>query len=118
MKRVGLLRASAAALGGMAVVTALVAIAVVASARAGGLSSPTHASFWAVPLVAGAVVSMLSWFLLSSSPAADTVSRQRRATVSCPSCGSALLDDWRLCPHCGSSSDDCAQSHEQAAPTT
>ena len=117
MKRVALLRASAAALGGLAVVTALVAIVVVASGRSGVLSGVGHASLWTVPLVAGAAVGALSWFLLSSSPAADTASERQRATVECPNCGSALLDDWRLCPHCGRSSDQTPPC-EHAAPTT
>ena len=116
MKRVGLLRVTAAALGGLAVVTALVAFGILASLRSGVVLGGAHAPLWAVPLVAGAAVGVLSWFLLTGSPTAEGASDDYRVTVACAHCGNSVLEDWLLCPHCGSASE-VTSPPESSAPT-
>ena len=105
MKRVGLLRVSAAALGGLAAVTALVAFGVLMSMRSGVLVSATQAPLWALPLVAGGTVGVLSWFLLDGARTSEDPSDDVRVTVACEHCGKTMLEDWRLCPHCGNTCD-------------
>ena len=60
MKRAGLLRVSAAALGGLAALTALVAFGVLISVRSGIVLPGGQGPLWTVPLVAGAAVGVLS----------------------------------------------------------
>lgn len=62
-----------------------------------------------VPAIAGAMVGALSWLLLSDG---DRTERPRRAT--CAACGSPVMKDWRLCPHCGRFVNDDAQRPEDA----
>ncbi len=64
---------------------------------------------WAVPILAGGGVGLLSWLLLSADSRSDSAT-PRRTMVRCTSCGMELLEDWRLCPFCG------ASGAEQAGP--
>ncbi|MDR3686351.1 MAG: zinc ribbon domain-containing protein [Coriobacteriia bacterium] len=53
-----------------------------------------------VPLAAGAVIGLGAWALLDDPvPAPQDASY---AEMACPVCGRAILEDWRLCPYCGS----------------
>jgi hypothetical protein len=54
---------------------------------------------WAVPLVVGGLVGLTGWMLLDGTT--PTGSEARYAETTCPACGRAVLQDWRLCPHCG-----------------
>lgn len=94
-------RLAAATLAALAVVAALAALVIVASA--GARLFPTGVG-WAVPLIAGGGVGLLSWFLLAGTGRDDEFD-VKRATVRCASCGTEVLEDWRLCPYCGESND-------------
>lgn len=53
---------------------------------------------WAVPLGVLFIIVAVSWFLLSQDHpdlSAET------SYVVCPSCGQAVLREWRMCPYCG-----------------
>jgi hypothetical protein len=104
MKRERLLRIAVSALGGLAVVTAIAALGVTLSMRSGAVLSGSAAPLWGLPLLAGATVGVLSWFLLAAQPIEGTTPDDRRDTVDCANCGNSMLADWRICPHCGSSS--------------
>ena len=54
----------------------------------------------AVPLAAGAVIGLGAWALLDDPP--PTTQDVPYAEMACPVCGRAILEDWRLCPYCGS----------------
>jgi len=116
MKRAGLLRATVAALGGLAAVTALFAFWVMASVRTGIVVGGANAPLWAVPVVAGVAVGILSWFLLTGGPTAQEPEDDRATTIACTNCGNSVMEDWRLCPHCGSSRTSVGPS-DRSAPT-
>ena len=54
----------------------------------------------AVPLAAGAVIGLGAWALLDDP--APALQDSPHAEVACPTCGQTILEDWRLCPYCGS----------------
>ncbi len=100
MSRSPAVRITAALLGGVAAASALFAVLLVATAdeRGAGFRSLGHG--WGVPLLAGVVVGILSWLLLNESPV-DDESRALSGHTLCSACGSPILEDWRLCPYCG-----------------
>jgi hypothetical protein len=53
---------------------------------------------FAVPLAVGTVAGVVVWQIVASEFRAPRHERMR----SCECCGSTVLDDWRLCPACGS----------------
>ena len=53
-----------------------------------------------VPLAAGAVIGLAAWALLEDPP--PTPQDVSYAEMACPTCGRNILEDWRLCPYCGS----------------
>jgi len=90
---------TATALGGLAMAAGLAAIIIAAM---GGRLIPEGA-VWAIPLVAGGTVGLLSWFLLAGASDEGTPDAGPVKTR-CASCGVEVLEDWRLCPYCGGSS--------------
>jgi hypothetical protein len=73
----------------------------------GELSGSRHipaSAGWAIPLLAGGAVGLLSLFLLAGTTLEEGQS-VGRSTVSCPMCGERVLEDWRLCPFCGGSNE-------------
>ena len=91
-------RASFAALGGL--VAGAVFIAMLADTDASGLG-PFHrlgAIEWALPFGAGACVGLIGWWALGALGGEDLPLHTEAA---CPACGRPILDDWRLCPDCG-----------------
>jgi hypothetical protein len=53
---------------------------------------------WTVPLVALFVIVAVTWWLLARD--ADD-SDDDSVYVNCDSCGHSILQEWRLCPYCG-----------------
>lgn len=51
---------------------------------------------WIVPIGAGFLVGGVAWALLATGDRLPS-----RASSRCPSCGSSILEGWRICPHCG-----------------
>jgi hypothetical protein len=97
--RLSIRRAGLAVLGWFAAVSVLVAVA----AEVG------HSEFarlynlglyeWAVPVVAGVAAGALAWLVLDGVHADDDL--PSHSVAACQACGRPMLDDWRLCPHCG-----------------
>lgn len=56
---------------------------------------------WVVPLIGGLVIGAVSLALLGSEKDEQPPDEIGLRSSSCPSCGSSILDEWRLCPHCG-----------------
>jgi hypothetical protein len=83
------------------VIAAVLGVGVALIAYAAPLLGARDLRFdWPVPLVAGGTVGFLSWFLVSATPSTfddDGV----RTVVQCATCGAEVLEEWRLCPHCG-----------------
>jgi hypothetical protein len=49
------------------------------------------------PLVVGVMVGLLGWLVLGTKREVGAKSPDK----ACDNCGSSVLDDWRLCPECG-----------------
>jgi len=97
-------RSTTTLVGGIAVLALVVALVV--GVVSGTLPTPRN-SGWAVPLVAGGAVGLLSLFLLAGT----TRDEERDAPLmktSCAACGMQVLEEWRLCPYCGGSSETVA----------
>lgn len=105
-----IIRLAAAVLCGLAIVTALAALVIAASA--GGRAVPVGVET-AIPLIAGGAVALLSWFLLAGATHNDDL-EARRTRVRCPACGTEVRRDWRLCPYCGAASR--TASRDDASP--
>lgn len=96
---------------GLAIIGASVAmwlvLTAVARADAAGLAAayPLGAFGWMVPVAAGAAVGLVAWVALGTGTASDPDSIIRDEHP-CAACGRMILDDWRLCPYCGTLVDD------------
>jgi len=108
MNRAALLRVAAAVLGGFAVVTVLALFVRMVSASGVPAWPMDSQAGWIVPIVAGTTVGVLSWLLLGGDDIVDS-GDSARPTVSCPVCGTELLEEWRLCPYCGVQSDEASK---------
>ncbi len=56
---------------------------------------------WVVPLAAGLVIGGIALVLLGTTDDAKDEADDLEAAT-CASCGSPIIAEWRLCPHCGS----------------
>jgi hypothetical protein len=98
MSRLFETRLGFAVLGGLAAVSVL--IAVVVQMDESGLSRLYNIGQieWFVPIAVGASVGLVAWSALGGLSGDDSPSHTEAA---CPACGRPILDDWRLCPDCG-----------------
>jgi len=55
---------------------------------------------WVIPAIAAGLVVLLSWALLSSHHRHDEQSTP--VMVRCTSCDAVMMQEWRMCPYCGS----------------
>jgi len=55
---------------------------------------------WIVPVVGGAVLGLVVLLLLREGEDGPEDSQELRASA-CRVCGNEVIDEWRLCPHCG-----------------
>ncbi|MDZ4063806.1 MAG: zinc ribbon domain-containing protein [Coriobacteriia bacterium] len=78
---------------------AALAIAIETGGGIGGCTT-TVAFRWFVPLVAAAVIGGVAVMLLDGHPS-ESVSVDTLQSGACAVCGSAIIDEWKLCPHCG-----------------
>ena len=99
MNRLSVKRLGIVVLGGLAAVCAMTATA--AAAEDTGMLRLYNLGplEWVAPVFAGASVGIVAWLVLSSMPEEPDVYTHTESA--CPACGRAVLDDWRLCPHCG-----------------
>ena len=83
-------------LAGGAFVVCATALAAVWVVRGPVTAQP---SVWVVPLTVGALLALVALLLVerSSGPADEGVP----AATSCAACGKPIIEEWRLCPHCG-----------------
>ena len=56
---------------------------------------------WLVALVAGVLIGAVTLILLESRQSARGDEDSSLASAECPACGNPILEEWRLCPHCG-----------------
>jgi len=86
--------------GGLAVGVSLLGLLMIANAGQGFAGcTATTALGWTIPLIAGGLVGLASWILLTEREGEDS-GRELRSTA-CEVCGHRVLDEWRLCPYCG-----------------
>jgi hypothetical protein len=99
MNRPPFVRLSVTALGGAVAVAAFLTFLIVSSEGSG-----VAPSGWAVLLIAGGSVGLLSWFLFAGIGRGESRGAGPQV-VRCESCGAEVREDWRLCPFCGDSSE-------------
>ncbi len=88
--------------------SALVAAAAIGAAVFGLLAfllanGPCGVTGWSsfgVAITSGMLIGVTALVLLGSRPLGADESETYDATP-CASCGAGLVDEWRLCPHCG-----------------
>lgn len=87
--------------GALAAIGVLVAVLVIVNAGwvFDGCTG-TGALGWVLPLLTGSVVGLVAWVLLFKAP--NYRDEDPRHSVPCPSCNKAVMQDWRMCPYCGS----------------
>lgn len=101
-KRVGL-----AALGALAAVSVLFAIlGELQDTGAGGVFTFALMG-WVIPLVIAASVTLFLW--LTMGQVRENEIDEGPVESACPSCGRPIMEDWRLCPDCGTLLESGAQ---------
>lgn len=103
MKDSPLLRTALAVFGGVCAAILMLGVLAVVN---GGLSfadcTGTARTGWIVPLIGGIVIGLTSLALLQSGEEVDRTNENASMHAStCLACGNPILDEWRLCPHCG-----------------
>ena len=89
---------------GLAVEAALLGLlAFWLASRITGHPSAATAIGWMTTLAAVSVGAIL-WYVLARDDAEDP--RSSTDGARCKNCGHAVVDDWRLCPYCGTFVDD------------
>lgn len=56
---------------------------------------------WIVPLVAGLIIGGVALLLLDMPHSSGGASTEQLQASTCASCGSPIISEWRMCPHCG-----------------
>lgn len=102
MDRKRLMRLLLAVGGAIGIVVALLALLVAINAGLGFAGcTGTSPLGWTIPLVSGGLIGGVAWMLLLRAPNySDESEVTARRSVPCPSCGKAVMRDWRLCPYC------------------
>ena len=90
-----------AILGGLTLAALLTAVLAVTNGTQ-GIAYCTASRFgWMVPLFAGLVIGGVALLLLDSRGSDRESIRDTSAPWACPACDKPILEDWRMCPHCG-----------------
>jgi hypothetical protein len=106
------LKLLAAVIGAISIAVVLLAVAVL-TRSVDGLDHSLAALNWIVPIAAGFFVGGVAWALLATGDRLPP-----RTRTHCTSCGSSILDGWRICPHCGhfvGEVMECAEPADSAA---
>ena len=85
----------AAVIGAISIAVVMLAVAVL-TRSVDGLNTSLAALNWIVPIAAGFLVGGVAWALLATGDRLPS-----RVRTHCTSCGSIILEGWRICPHCG-----------------
>ncbi len=112
MSRKTVLKLLAAVIGAASIAVVLLAVAVLTRA-VNGFGSSLSALTWIVPIAAGFLVGGVAWALLATG---DHV--PARMKFHCDSCGSTILEGWRICPHCGHFVGEAVSCPERADSAT
>jgi len=99
VNRLTVKRLGFAVLGGLLVVSMLTAVVAEIDGSGWAQLYSLGVLEWIVPIVAGASVGAVAWMILGAMPGA--AEPPLHTEEACPACGRLILDDWRLCPHCG-----------------
>jgi ribosomal protein L32 len=102
----------AAVIGAMSIAVVLLAVAVL-TRSVDGLDSSLAALNWIVPIAAGFLVGGVAWALLATGDRLPS-----RTRIHCTSCGSSILEGWRICPHCGHFVGEVVECTERADSAT
>jgi hypothetical protein len=65
---------------------------------------------WLVPLLTGVGIAGIVWSRLRTQGDVRGGRRVSLTQCHCGTCGGRVLEDWRLCPHCGASLADTSTS--------
>lgn len=85
----------------VALVAAAVSLAIAIQDGGGFAGCVTTIAFkWFVPLIAAAVIGGVAVMLLDGHPSGSGPADDLRSGQ-CAVCGAAIIDEWKLCPHCG-----------------
>lgn len=98
----------AAVIGAASIGVVLFAVAIL-TRSVDGLDSSLTALNWIVPIAAGFLVGGVAWALLATGDRTPA-----RTRMHCTSCGSSILEGWRICPHCGHFLGDAVERREPA----
>ncbi len=94
-------RALASLLSGLVVLGVVVALALTLFADTELYLLPRGEGLgWMIPAIAAGLVVLLSWALLSSRHHNELQSTP--VMVRCTSCDAVMMQEWRMCPYCGS----------------
>lgn len=98
MSRLSVKREGIAILGGF--VAGTVMTIAIAGADKDGLAQLHRlgAAEWALPFVVAVCVGLIAWWAMGAIGDEELPLHVESA---CPACGRPILDDWRLCPDCG-----------------
>lgn len=102
MSRVSLRHMATAVAGGF--LAGIVMLGVLAMLNGGvGFTSCTAMTGlgWMVPLVAGLTIGGVALLLLDTSESVSGLDSAAMNASTCASCGSPIIAEWRMCPHCG-----------------
>ena len=110
--RVPFSRIVIAVLAGLALTGAVVTLLVVVNAGEGFTRCSASGAFgWTLPILAGLAIGVLVWLLHLGSRHHHEPSVSSHATARCDSCGSAMMESWRLCPYCGDLIEESPSAH-------
>ena len=93
-----------AVLGALAFAGILLALLVLINSGWGFIGCTGLTPFgWIIPLVAGIVLGLVVMLLMEHEEQNDQdgQSPARLRATTCASCNGPVIDEWRLCPHCG-----------------
>jgi hypothetical protein len=112
LNRVVTRRASLAVLGGIATASILLATAAKFEDADWALYPVLTVADWLLPAVIGVAVGLCLW--LATAPRKSEGAAVPRESA-CANCGRPVLDDWRLCPECGSLIESAPRDDERVS---
>lgn len=101
MKRTLLAGTTGTLLGSLATGVALFAVVAYFNRGTGfSFCTATTGLGWTVPLITGLLIAGVVVLLLGSAEDTTEAPPELRSST-CSACGTSIIDEWRMCPHCG-----------------